>query len=294
MRKLINRLLRQEWRIAFLGPDSLSGYVNNEWHINYIKHNYKDRWFADPFILDVTDDAVIVLVEMLLYKENRGKLAKLTISRDTNELIELKVILDLSTHLSFPSIIRTSEGIYIYPENSASGKSVVYKYDESEDRLVPFVEVANSPLTDAIVTDLFGGNYLFTTKLPDPNGCTVEIYKSESDVFGPYRKFQEITFADKTARSAGNFFKIGERVIRPVQNNNVYYGGGIAFQEVSLLDGKFTIKEISRKELPEGYNGMHTFNQYKGYTIIDCRRCVNPTLYSIAKRIKTLLTKKSC
>ena len=86
----------------------------NRIHVNWLRHNYRDRWFADPFILDVTGSELVVLVEEWYDPIERGRISKLVIDRTTFKLKDLKVMLDDGTHLSFPAIERDGEYIYIY------------------------------------------------------------------------------------------------------------------------------------------------------------------------------------
>jgi hypothetical protein len=98
-------------------------------HVNWVKHHYKDSWFADPFILDVTDTDIIVLVEEWYKPIRRGRISKLIIDRNTFVLKDLQVVLQLDTHLSFPVIERREDGVYIYPENGESGNLSIYRYN---------------------------------------------------------------------------------------------------------------------------------------------------------------------
>ena len=55
------------WNIGFV-ENTLDGVINGEpLKIKWLNHECKDRWFADPFILDVTDDKIYVLVEEYYY-----------------------------------------------------------------------------------------------------------------------------------------------------------------------------------------------------------------------------------
>ena len=64
MKKLMrfyDKITRDRWEIGFVegGVDAVMGNVSLK--INWVKHNYKDRWFADPFVLDVTDSEIRLL-----------------------------------------------------------------------------------------------------------------------------------------------------------------------------------------------------------------------------------------
>ena len=80
LNKIKRNLLNISWNIGFLNIDK--DFVNKStWDIRWMKHNYKDRWFADPFILKVTNDEIIVLVEEFYDPIHRGRISKLTIDK---------------------------------------------------------------------------------------------------------------------------------------------------------------------------------------------------------------------
>ena len=104
--------------------------------VQWLKHPYRDRWFADPFIFKVTDSEIIVFVEECPIERPKGILCELVIDRKTKRLKERYVLLESDTHLSYPAFIRQNGTVYVYPENGASGKLNIYEYDETNHRLV--------------------------------------------------------------------------------------------------------------------------------------------------------------
>lgn len=286
--KLFDWIRRYKWDLAIVLETEGHQYDSSKWNFHIIKapHN---KWYADPFILDVTNDNIVVLVEEFTYNINRGRLAKLIIDRKTYKIKSEKIILDLSTHLSFPAILRLGDDIYLYPENSASGKSTLYRYNPQGDSFVVVNTLSDLPLTDAIMAEIGGHNYLFATKIPTQNGNELTIFESANKI-GNYCPIQTIILADNTARSAGDIFVDGNRIIRPAQNCNSSYGVGLVFQEVIKDEnGNFVIKELFRKSPLKGYIGMHTYNQHKGYVIIDLHARRHPILHKILQKVKCCL-----
>lgn len=284
---LAELIRRYKWDLGIALESEGHNYNAVRWNFHVVKAPF-DRWFADPFILDVTENDIIVLVEELEHKTNKGRLAKLIIDKHTYKIKEIKIIFELSTHLSFPAIFRDGDKVYIYPENSASGSSEIYLYDTSKDLLKPFGKLSNKPLTDAIMLDLNGEHFLFSTRLPDHNSNILSIYRS-SVKFTSYKLIQQIILEDNAARSAGDFLYSDNKIIRPAQNCNGGYGVGLVFQEVLYENGIFRIKELFRKNPPKGYIGMHTYNTYKGYAIVDLHTRRYPVVHRIFQIIKHLI-----
>lgn len=285
--KLFDIIRRYKWDLGIALKSEGHRYDAPEWSFHIVKAP-KNKWYADPFILDVTADNIIVLVEEFTYNINRGRLAKLIIDKKTYKLKSEKIILDLTTHLSFPAILRIGDSVYIYPENSASGKSTLYRFNPKEDSLVVVNTLSDLPLTDAIITEIEGHYYLFATKIPTQNSNELTIYESNEKI-GSYHPIQTISLSDNTARSAGDIFVDGNKIIRPAQNCNGGYGVGLVFQEVTKdSGGHIAIKELLRKLPYANYIGMHTYNQYKDYVIVDLHARRHPVVHKLLLTIKRI------
>ena len=281
---------QKKYELAFIEAVQGSKLSDGKWIVHKVINPYvKEKWFADPFILDYNDCEIILLVEEMDFKINRGRIAKLIIDRNNYSIKELKILLDLNTHLSFPAIERIGNDVYVYPENSESGSLSIFKYDDQNDRLEFISTLISEPLTDAIMRTIDGSRYLFSTKKPTPNGECLHIYKSANDRFEDY---QIVTFIDSSARSAGNWFFEDDSWIRPAQDCNGYYGIGLVFQKVICERGKFKFIEVNRIKHPVGYDGLHTFNKYKEMCIIDYRKPVYPFIYYLCKSLIDIIYKK--
>ena len=59
----LRELRHNLWDIGFIEEGLADTLTNHNPKIHWVKKQFKDRWFADPFILDVTDSDIIVLAE---------------------------------------------------------------------------------------------------------------------------------------------------------------------------------------------------------------------------------------
>jgi hypothetical protein len=253
---------------------------SNHLDIAWLKHAYTDRFFADPFILDITETDIIILAEEYYFPSEKGRIARLTVDKDTYELKKTEVVLELDTHLSFPAIFRDGKDVYIYPENGEAGSLNLYKYDP-DGKGVPCTLVrclCGEALADAIIVHGFGHqgykSYLFTTKLPYQKsiGKTLSVYKSDTwnEV---YTLDHKIDFTENIARNAGNLFHYNGSWIRPAQICNDGYGKGLLFQELVFEADTFSLKDIKRiypanRKKNKYYEGLHTFNLSEDKSII--------------------------
>ena len=290
--KIIGYCIIQRWTIGFTEQSLQEIIEGKPLKINYIKHCYKDRWFADPFILDYDDEYIHVLVEEYLDSTKLGRISKLRIDRNTYQLLAITPILELDTHLSFPAIVRRDGKIYIYPENAAGKGLAMYEYDAETDRCLLVDIVTKEPLADAIITDLFGEKLMFSTHIPTHNGSVLTVHRFEDNkpIFD-----QEINFLSNIARNAGDWFKYEDIIYRPAQDcNGGVYGGAVILQEVEKRSEGFVIKDVRRIESNHNdyKTGCHTFNHYKGLSVLDVhgyRHIFAARLFETIYRLKNKL-----
>lgn len=287
--KITNYIKETKYNIGFIDGNLQSVMEGEPIKVNWMKHHYKDRWFADPFILDVTDNEIIVLVEEWYDPIQRGRISKLTIDKQTFELLNLKVMIETDFHLSFPAIDRRPNGIYIHPESCAINKLELYKYNPNTDSFNKVSSLSNLPLTDSVCNDYFGQNLMFSTKLPDANGKELGIYYWDSNI-EKYALKEYYHFKENISRMAGNFFKYQGKVYRPAQVCIKSYGDAVSIQEVNNLNGVYNFREIRRIYSPHHDLdlGFHTFNIYKDIIVVDAigyRRAKICHILRWAKRI---------
>lgn len=264
----LRKLILQRWNIGFTETPLEDILAGKPIQYRWMKHNYENRWFADPFLLDVTENAYIVLAEDFDDARGYAVISKLVVDKQTLELKEVKQLLDRGTHLSFPVIKRMKNDIFVYPENSESGELNIYRYDRDAERLVKYETLMAAPLTDAVMIDYEGESLLFATTLPNPNGDKLDMYVKHN---GEYELKDTIVVQGRTARMGGDFFWHNGNLYRPAQDNNECYGGALILQKVVVEDEKWTFSDVRRltSPHPQYTTGLHTFNSYKGTTVVD-------------------------
>ena len=277
------------WNIGFIEEGLSDTLTNKKPKIHWVKKRINDRWFADPFILDVTDSEIIILAEEFCYNVRRGRIARVVIDRKTYEEMSFEIILELQTHLSFPFIIRKNGKIYLMPENSASGCSTVYEYNDANRKLTPLHHIAEEPFADATIFEMERQSYLCTTMLPDTNSKSVKIHTLDKDDLKVVDRVATVEFPIVCGRNAGEVFSVDGQFYRPAQDCTKCYGHGVILQKMSLKEGKWVFEDVN-SFYPNTFKynqGLHTFNNYKGLIVIDARGFRNP----IWGRFLTLLFK---
>lgn len=285
LKKLIKSISDERWNIGFIQNDMASILSGEELCVKWLKHDSKYSWFADPFILDVTDDEIHVLVEEYYKPIQRGRISRLIINRYSYELRQKDVVLELGTHLSFPAIIRKEKDVFIYPENGESGELNLYQYYPESNKCEKIKTILSEAVADAIIARINGEEMLFCTKRTNPNGN--ELYVYTQDDSGRYLEKERYTFDENIARMAGDFFEYNGKLYRPTQECNVQYGHAVTLQEITRERGKLKFKEVRRMYSvhPKLNVGMHTFNMYKGMIVTDALGFDNMWLRKILKAL---------
>ena len=284
-----NYIKDTKYNIGFIDGDLQSVLDGKPIKVNWMKHKYKDRWFADPFILDVSENVITILVEEWYDPIQRGRISKLTIDKKTFELLDIKVMIENDCHLSFPAIDRKPDGIYIHPESSVINKLESYKYNTATDHFIKVGTLSNLPLTDSVCNNYFGQDLMFSTKLPNANGKELGIYYWDSKN-GLYDIKEYYHFNDNISRMAGNFFEYQDKIYRPAQVCIKSYGDAVSIQEVNCIGGKWQFKEIRRiySPHPDLDLGFHTFNVYKGTIVVDAIGYKRSKICHILRTIKRI------
>ena len=284
LRKIKELLVHYSWDLAYFeyNKDILTKGVNfNKMHI--VKNPYKKKWFADPFILQNTNNELTLLVEEFDSKVKRGRIALVVIDKSKDAIVSCDIILDLQTHLSFPAIYRDGKRVLVHPENSASGASFMYEFDIKRKKLVDPIRVLDEPVTDAVIIKEAIGYKMFATHVPEPNGCELRVYVSEA-LTGPYRYEGIEEYANCLARMAGQFIINDNIVVRPAQDCEGAYGKAVVF-----FVGQNKIGEI--RPSTYRYAGVHTFNKLDDICVIDIKRFDHPIFVKLKDMIKNWLSK---
>jgi len=277
LRKYWDKLyISDRWTIGFIEESAESLVERKECHpyIHWIENNYKDRFFADPFILNIDKDGVItVLVEELIYTKAIGSIVELKISPQY-KIISRKNILSLRTHLSYPFIVKRDNGIFVYPENCENNSFSEYQYING--KLFFVREILNLPLCDSTFLFSFNSyNWLFTTFKGKTQDSELLVYFSHEDG----KKYishpaNPVVNNAKTARPGGNFIFLGTgKIVRVAQDCYSSYGGGLSFMEIKKISPteykEVLLFNIYPDENGECPNGLHTFNGYQDIVVVD-------------------------
>lgn len=264
---LRNKLTVGIWNIGFIESSISDIMEKKEYKIKWMRHKYRDRFFADPFIFQEDDNFYVILAEEYKFFDHVGRIVKLTVEKKNMKLINKEYIIKEKYHLSYPNI--TEKSILVEGYNSGS----VYSYEMSGNSLIKKKEI-DLPLIDP--TTLFYGNtnWIFGT-MKD-----IEHSDAQSKLFAYYikdgqykpHKLNPIKNDFQNSRPGGKFFYYNKELYRPAQNCTNFYGEDIRIMKINMLNPDcFEEEEYITIKNPDNskYKGLHTFNIAKNSVIID-------------------------
>lgn len=265
--KKIGRLSDKCWVLGFVRGGMQAVMEPDHWEVDWVKMP-EDRWYADPFVLDVTDDEILLLVEDYDYKVRKGVISLLHINRATMDITSRKVLLELPTHLSFPAIWRKDGHVYVYPESAKSGKLDMYAYDADKEELTFAKRICDDVVWDSYITEAFGEPLLFTAA---KNDYQLDIYRwdTRKERFVTY---QQIASEKPNSRMGGAVFAYKGQYYYPAQNCETAYGGSLDIKRISFDGVRCSVYGVQKhleSPHPKMKLGMHTLNEYKGVVVID-------------------------
>ncbi len=261
--------------------------------IRWVKHQFKDRWFADPFFLDTTENEYDILVEEMDTINKKGKISRMIINKESMEIKSLTTILELPTHLSFPNILCKNGNIYFYPENAESCTLDFYLFNPKNNEVRKQDNIIqNLPIVDAQFLEIGERFLLLGTIKPNQSKDTVTVFES-TKWNGEFQKKGEFKVAARTARGAGKIFKYNGNLYRPSQDSAKAYGNGVVISKIDLNNEQLISTEIKRFYPQKGtiYNaGLHTINFFHdNILVLDGYYYNNPTLVKIINKIKAFI-----
>jgi hypothetical protein len=210
------------------------------------------RYYADPFFF-AHAKGVDLFVEELPYATGRGIISVCTVSPD-GTTSRPRPVLETAHHLSYPHVFERDGAIFMLPEASASGRLTLYRAARYPDQWEPITDLIDEPVHDATLFEHEGR--LWITAATQGSSDTrwgsswdsLSLY-SAPHLLGPWvpHRGNPVLIDARSARPAGEIFRHGAGVFRPVQDCSDGYGFALAIAQITRLDDAcFTQRLVSR------------------------------------------------
>lgn len=236
----------------------------------------KDRFWADPFVIE-RDDHYYIFLEELYYSENKGKISVITMDKKGN-YDSPKVILEKDYHLSYPFLLEEGDDVYMIPETFDNSTIELYKctkfpYEWEFSKNL----MSNIKAVDATILKRDGIYWLFANIRENEGASNLDelfLYYSE-DLFSNdwvSHPKNPIVSDVRSSRPAGKIFSYENRMFRPSQNCSKHYGYGMKINEILVLNQEDYQEIIVESIYPNWSKDLvstHTINNYNQITIID-------------------------
>jgi hypothetical protein len=236
----------------------------------------KDRFWADPFIIE-RNDKYYIFIEEVIFKNIKGHISVIEMDQEGNFSKPEKVI-ERDYHLSYPFLIEDNGFLYMIPETSENNQIELYKcIDFPLKWELRCVLMENVRAVDTTIYQQNNKYWLFTNiKENDGISNSDELFLFQSDELISQQwiehKRNPIISNVQNSRPAGNLFNYNGKLYRPSQDCLKRYGYGFNLADVTKLDeGNF--KEILYESYYSNWDRKlvctHTFNSYNKLNIID-------------------------
>ncbi|MCJ8151047.1 glucosamine inositolphosphorylceramide transferase family protein [Shinella sedimenti] len=269
------RFRQAHWRVGYRfhdGPGVVdTGRLGTGWRVLM---DAGDRFYADPFVFH-WQGRVFLFVED--YPHAAGKAVISVVPFSASGVPQAaRVILEEPHHLSYPQVFDWEGSIWMLPEASASGKLTLYRAEDFPDRWRAEAVLVEGEISDATLLAHGGRLWLFAT---DRDGFgstsdTLVIFEAEA-LTGPWRphRLNPILIDRRSARPGGAFVRdcVG-RLLMPVQDGTLGYGGGLGLSELLALDSDTVQFSPPIPVLTDGdwpYPRIHTLNRSGPLEVID-------------------------
>ena len=274
------------WGLAIRQVKGKYLYDGNYSEFTFIKNSFR-YWKADPFLFEYNGETYI-FAELFDRLKGKGKIGVAKIKN--GKCSKFKICLDLPWHLSYPCVYKHKNEIYMVPECARSERITVYKSknfpNEWEEAYVLYEGAGVDTTPIQIEGHPFGFFTTLKTKENNKNNC---LYYIGNDT----KQAKLLIENDLTVRSAGYIFSVGSMILRPSQDCENSYGGGLFFKTIENFSvehfresnyRRIDVTDIKTKNSSICFNGIHTYNQTNTYEIIDLSYDVGKSPQLILKK----------
>ena len=258
------------WNIAFFRNSFDKINLKNI----FIIKNPKNRWFADPFFIQLNKKYYVFFEDYNIKKEV-GTISCAEINKN-NSIKFYKDIIKEKFHLSFPFVFRFNKKLFMIPETSKNNSIKLYKCVKFPYKWV-FVKdlIKDINSVDSIIFKHKKFWYLITCLMSKKNIYNKLIgYYSENPIQGEWSKIKKFPLINQysSERNGGLIYGKNQKLFRVGQ---IYlpgrYGYGYSVNKLKTIS-KFNYQENKINNISTDLNNLeyvHTINSKNNFTVID-------------------------
>jgi len=268
------RYRSDHWRVGYRlidGPGvAETDEIGREW---CVLPDDGTHFYADPFPFE-QDGMRYIFVEDYAHSCRKAVISVSILDEHGVATKPVPVLVE-PHHLSYPQVFAFDGTIYMLPEGIGSGKLTLYRAVEFPNRWEPVADLIVGEISDATLLHRDDGLWLFAT---DRDGAgstsdTMVVFHAPA-LAGPWtpHKQNPIMIDRRRARPGGAIIEQNGRLVLPVQDGTLGYGGGLGLSEIVLLDRDNVELAAPRPVATVGdfpYRRIHTLNRAGRLEVID-------------------------
>ena len=231
-----------------------------------------DRSWADPVIFERDGDTWLFFEETV----DPSRVGHICCGRlvSSEDLIEVRPVLQQPHHLSFPQIIAADGEVFMLPESAQGGGVDLYRAVRFPDEWVLEKRLLEFRCVDSSIFHAAGSWWMTTSPQLVPGEAPITWLLRADRITGPWQFHPGGMVASdvRVARGAGAVFETSGRLIRPSQDCSVSYGYALNFNEiVSFTKGPYRERPVCRVDpgwMPR-LAGVHSYSRVGEWEAID-------------------------
>ncbi len=254
--------VRRHWNIALQwvdGPVDLAGFDLGAYTP---LPTDPQVFYADPFVIE-DGGRHFLFAEAYPYASGKGVIVCAEMKRGEAPPA-FRTVLERPWHLSYPYVFRHEGEVYLMPESGSRGGVELYRaVDFPNGWQLERTLLEDHALFDSTLFEHDGLLWLFAA-VPTPGGSDWDELNAwhAPALAGPWtpHKLNPIKSDCRSARPGGRPLRLGDRLIRPAQRCERFYGEALAWLEVTgLTPDAFEEVEIALwRAAGPGVTGPHT------------------------------------
>ena len=267
--------------------------MQEDWNVGLVRQNMEDfiktkklgkplfapassnnKFKADVFIRE-SGGELELFFEDFDYKVFRGKISRMIFRPDEGVFSKADTFIEKDFHLAFPFYWTFDGKEYIVAETSEAGNLTAFEI--MDDKIVSEKIIMKSDCVDAVIFRHSGLYWMLCTRKKYGTNINLFLYYSQK----PFENWEShpmnpVVSDVRKARMAGAFIKVGERLFRPAQKNDISYGEKIVIQEITeLTKERYSEKEafvLDAKEFAPYNKGVHTISAAADFIALDAKK----------------------
>ena len=233
------------------------------------------RFYADPFVVRTANGAQL-FVEDGPIAGGPARIATLELDASGHPTSAPRIVLERTTHLSYPFVFRDGTEWFLLPETAETRTVELFRARRFPDAWEPYaVLIEGIQAADPTLIRHGGRYWLFVTVTP-PGGLPYDelsVYWSET-LDGPWQahRANPVVSDARHARPAGRILQRDGALLRPAQDCTLGYGRRIVLNRIEILSEE-AYREVPVGTIePRGLAGVrrtHTYTADDGIEALD-------------------------